>query len=133
MGKRKGGQSSNQIDWASFSFEKLAKAIAALLQTFGIQLKEIELKVGRSSFMSSSIQPVSKKKSSPELRREVRWELLHSISTAKNPIEMRSLRVWKMAWADWPRKSSSLETFSLEAAKRFPWEFLTTIPIPIFL
>ena len=120
MGKRKGGQSSNQTDWTSFSLEKLAKAIAALLQTFGIQLKEIELKAGRSSFMSSSIQPVSEKKSSPELRREVRWELLHSISTTKNPIKMSSLRVWRTAWADWPRKSSSLVTFSLEAAKRFP-------------
>ena len=97
MGKRNEGQSSNQTDWTSFSLKKLAKAKAALLQTFGIQLKEIELKAGRSSFMSSSIQPVSEKKSSPELRREVRWELLHSISTTKNPIKMSSLRVWRTA------------------------------------
>ena len=97
MGKRKKGQSSNQTDWTSFSLEKLAKARGELLQTFGIQLKEIELKAGRSSFMSSRIQPVSEKNSSLELMREMRWELLDSISTTKNPIEINSLRVWSTA------------------------------------
>ena len=46
MGKRKGGQSSNQTDCSSFSLKKLAKARATWLHNLGILLKEMEQKEG---------------------------------------------------------------------------------------
>ena len=91
MGKRKDGQSSNQTDCSSFSLEKLAKARATRLHNLEILLKDTELKKGKSSLMSSIIQPVSEKKSFPDVRRDTRWELEHSISTVKKPSRKKQL------------------------------------------